>query len=65
MTHSNEQKPLSVEDLDHVSGGFKYDHNYNNPEVIDARGGYLTWGGWTFTFDVNGKTSSVTPPNIK
>jgi len=34
-------------------------------EVIAARGGYLTWGGWTFTFDVNGKTSSVTAPTPK
>ncbi len=60
MTHSYE--PLSFEQLDVVSGGFKSDPSYESKNVIDARGGYLTWGGWTFTFDVNGKTSSVTPP---
>ena len=56
---------LSDDELDAISGGMKWDKNYVSSEVIDARGGYLTWGGWTFTFDVNGKTSSVTPPTPK
>jgi hypothetical protein len=56
---------LSEEELDAASGGMKWDKNYVSNEVIDARGGYITWGGWTFTFDVNGKTSSVTPPTLK
>lgn len=56
---------LSPEELDNVSGGFKTDPNYdskNDKNVIDARGGQLQWLGWTFTFDVNGKVSSSTPP---
>jgi hypothetical protein len=67
MTHAiaHPVSLLTEEDLDAASGGMKWDKNYVNPEVIDARGGYLTWGGWTFTFDVNGKTSSVTPPTPK
>ena len=42
-----------------VSGGLKYDHNYVNPDVIDARGGQVQFLGLTFTVDVNGKVSSI------
>jgi hypothetical protein len=52
---------LSAEELDHVSGGMKWDHNYVSKNVIDARGGQFTIG-WTFTVDVNGHVSSVSPP---
>jgi hypothetical protein len=30
---------LRPEQLDRVAGGMKTDPNFNNPEVIDARGG--------------------------
>lgn len=42
-----------------VSGGLKYDPNYVNPDVIDARGGQVQFLGLTFTVDVNGKVSSI------
>jgi len=50
---------LSAEELDHVSGGFKTDPNYVSKNVIDARGGQAQLLWWTFTFDVNGKVSSI------
>jgi hypothetical protein len=63
MTHSiaHPAAMLSEEELDHVSGGMKWDHNYVSKNVIDARGGTFNIG-WTFTVDVNGHVSSVTPP---
>jgi hypothetical protein len=42
-----------------VSGGFKYDHNYVSPNVIDARGGDFQIGALNFTTDINGNISSV------
>jgi hypothetical protein len=42
-----------------VSGGMKYDHTYVSPDVIDARGGSFEFLGLTYTFDVNGKISSI------
>ena len=63
MTHSiaHPAAMLSAEELDHVSGGMKTDPNYVSKNVIDARGGQFNIG-WTFTVDVNGHVSSVTPP---
>ncbi len=52
-------KELAPEQLDHVTGGMKTDPNFNNPEVIDARGGYFTILGETITYDLNGKVTSV------
>ena len=50
---------LSEEELDAVSGAMKWDRNYVNKEVIDARGGQAEFMGWTFTFDINGNISST------
>ena len=50
---------LSEKELDAVCGGMKWDPNYVSKDVIDARGGYVTVWGVTFTYDVNGKLSSV------
>jgi hypothetical protein len=52
---------LNADEIAAVSGGMKWDHNYVSKNVIDARGGYITVWGLTFTFDVNGKMSSVSP----
>jgi hypothetical protein len=61
MTHSIEH-PVAMlpEELDAVSGGMKTDPNYVSKNVIDARGGSLTVWGVTFTYDINGKMSSIT-----
>jgi hypothetical protein len=64
MTHANENlktrvTQLGETELDRVSGGMKWDHNYTSKDVIDARGGQLTVWGVTLTFDVNGKVSSI------
>lgn len=50
---------LSDDNLAAVSGGMKWDHNYTNKEVIDARGGYFTILGCTITYDPSGKVTSV------
>jgi bacteriocin-like protein len=56
-------RELSDDELDHVSGGMKWDRGHKSPNVIDARGGQVeTWFG-TFTFDVHGKVSSYNPPS--
>jgi hypothetical protein len=52
---------LDFEEISAVSGGMKWDHNYVSKNVIDARGGQMEAFGYSFTFDVNGKISSVTP----
>lgn len=52
---------LSTDQLEHVSAGMKWDHNYVSPNVIDARGGSLVVWGVQMTFDVNGKCSSIGP----
>lgn len=64
MVDSNERlgpmrRQLSDEELDHVSGGFKWDRNHVSSDVIDARGGQFQLLWWTFTLDVNGKISSI------
>jgi hypothetical protein len=58
----SEHSVLSDEQLGHLSGGMIWDHNYVNPEVIDARGGGFNILGLVYvTLDVNGKISSVGP----
>jgi len=52
---------LSADQLEHVSGGMKWDHNHVSPNVIDARGGSLVVWGVQLTFDVKGKCSSIGP----
>jgi hypothetical protein len=61
FTKSTEQHELTLDELDQVSGGMKWDRDYKSPNVIDARGGQLTFLGWQVTLDVNGKVSSVGP----
>ncbi len=56
---TNNIRELSEEGLGRVSGGMTFDPNYVSKNIIDARGGYVTVWGVTFTFDVNGKLSSV------
>jgi hypothetical protein len=55
----DELHELNADELDSVYGGMKTDPNYVSKDVIDARGGYLTVWGVTFTYDVNGKMSSI------
>ena len=50
---------LNADELDTACGGMKTDKNYVSNNVIDARGGSLTVWGVTFTYDVNGKMSSI------
>ena len=61
FTKSTEQCELTLDELDRVSGGMKWDRDHKSPNVIDARGGQLTFLGWQVTLDVNGKVSSVGP----
>ena len=56
-----DSRTLSGEELDQVSGGMKWDRNHVSPNVIDARGGQMSFFGFTWTFDINGKVSSVEP----
>ncbi|MCG2645313.1 MULTISPECIES: hypothetical protein [Bradyrhizobium] len=51
----NNKTELTAQDLEKVSGGMKTDPNHVSSDVIDARGGSLTFMGLTFTSDVNGK----------
>ena len=57
-----DNRELKTADLDAVSGGFKWNRNTENPDVIDARGGQISLFGYSVTFDVNGHVSSVTGP---
>ncbi|MBR1142676.1 hypothetical protein [Bradyrhizobium sp. AUGA SZCCT0431] len=54
-------RELNAIELDAVSGGMKWTPGTKNPDVIDARGGQLSFLGLTFTFDINGKVSSYGP----
>jgi hypothetical protein len=56
---SYDNRELNVEELAAVSAGMKWDHNYTNKEVIDARGGSFTMLGETITYDPSGKVTSV------
>jgi hypothetical protein len=54
-----EDHELNAIELDAVNGGMKWTPGTKNPDVIDARGGQLSFLGITLTFDVNGKLSSI------
>ena len=49
---------LELCELDAVSGGMKWNRNTKNDDVIDARGGQITFWGFSVTFDVGGNISS-------
>ena len=53
----NEIRELSVDELDAVSAGLKWQPGTKNPDVIDARGGSVRFLGMTFTRDIHGKVS--------
>ena len=57
---TNENRELSVHQLESVSGGMKWTPGHKSPYVVDARGGMVTVVGWTFTFDIKGNLSSIT-----
>jgi len=59
-TPASNTRVVEDNELDAVSGGMKWDHNYVSKDVIAVRGGSVTVWGVTFGFDVNGKLSSVT-----
>jgi hypothetical protein len=54
-------RELDTTDLDAVSGGFKWNPNTKNDDVIDARGGSVTLFGFRVTFDIHGHISSGGP----
>jgi hypothetical protein len=59
---SNNNRGLSEEELQRVSGGLVTPwYPYNSADVIDARGGQATMMGLTFTYNIDGKVSSVSP----
>ena len=53
-------RELAIDESEAVSGGMKWERGHVSPNVVDARGGLITVWGITFTFDINGKCSSVT-----
>jgi hypothetical protein len=57
---TNENRELSLDQLQCISGGMKWTRGHVSPNVIDARGGMVTVLGWTFTIDIKGNVSSVT-----
>jgi hypothetical protein len=48
---------LDTTELEAVSGGMKWSP-VKNDDVIDARGGQITFWGFSVTFDVGGHISS-------
>lgn len=56
----NSIRKLDIEEINVVSGGMKWTR-VNNPDVIDARGGQFTALGLTFTVDLDGHITSITP----
>jgi len=50
---------LDIEKLDVVAGGFKWQPNTKNDDVIDARGGQIKILGFTITLDIKGNPSSI------
>jgi len=48
---------LDTTELDAVSGGMKWSP-VKNDDVIDARGGQITFWGFSVTFDAGGHISS-------
>jgi hypothetical protein len=59
MNVQNEIRELTAQELDHVSGGMKWQRGTVSADVIDARGGQFDLLWWTFTLDVNGNISSI------
>jgi hypothetical protein len=57
----NSIRKLDIGEINTVSGGMKWDRNYVSKDVIDARGGQFTALGLTFTVDLEGNITSVTP----
>jgi hypothetical protein len=55
----HEIRECDIDELAAVSGGMKWDHNYQSKDVIDARGGSFTILGMTITYDPSGKVTSV------
>ena len=58
---SNENRELSLDQLQSISGGMKWTRGHISPNVIDARGGQFSFFGITITLDVKGKLSSIGP----
>ncbi|MBR1231264.1 hypothetical protein [Bradyrhizobium sp. AUGA SZCCT0182] len=58
---NTDNRELNAIELDAANGGMKWTPGTKNPDVIDARGGQLSFLGLTFTFDINGKVSSYGP----
>ena len=54
-----DNRELNASELDAVNGGMKWTPGTSNPDVIDARGGQLSFCGLNVTFDVKGKISSI------
>ena len=54
-------RDLSTAEIDLVSGGMKWTRGTKNSDVIDARGGSMTFLGLVITFDAKGNPSSVRP----
>ena len=61
FTKSTEQHELTMDELDQVSGGMKWDRGHVSPNVDDVRGGKLEFSGWVVTLDINGKVSGMGP----
>lgn len=55
----NAIRELDIAELGHVSGGMKTDPNYVSKNVIDARGGQVTFMGLTFSLDIHGRISDI------
>ena len=54
---NTEIRELDITELEAVSGGMK-SSPVKNDDVIDARGGQITFWGFSVTFDVGGHISS-------
>ena len=56
---NTETHELNIAALDAVSGGFKWQPNTKNDNVIDARGGQIKILGFAITLDIKGNPSSI------
>jgi hypothetical protein len=52
-------RELTQAESQQLSGGMKWDRGVSNGDVIDVRGGTVTFGGLTFGFDISGHLSSI------
>jgi hypothetical protein len=57
--HVAPTRTLSSQEINHVSGGMKWERGHVSPNVIDARGGQFTVFGWRISLDIKGKVSNV------